>query len=194
MQEFFHGRRRKTGCVTLMLAVVLAAAWVRSLTTLDAVDLRISPDLLSQESFYSTEGCLGIVYEFQSQNPIDRHSESILVTKLSICSPRWNAYDLKSMNRLPAKSRFDSTMMVWLWTHFRFGAGLEEWKFDGGGHCREVYWMIPYLLVVTPLTLLSAYLLLSKPRSPKQSAAPTASSEPASASPSEQLLPESASG
>ena len=36
MREFFSGWKRKTGCLTLLMACVLAAGWVRSLTTEDS--------------------------------------------------------------------------------------------------------------------------------------------------------------
>ena len=37
MGEFFKGWRRKVGCVTLVMACVFAAGWVRSLAIFDVV-------------------------------------------------------------------------------------------------------------------------------------------------------------
>ena len=41
MGEFFHGWRRKTGIVTLMMALVFAAVWVRSQFVWDSFNFKI---------------------------------------------------------------------------------------------------------------------------------------------------------
>ena len=41
MAAFFHGWRRKTGCVTLMMALLLMALWVRSDWQVDVVQTRV---------------------------------------------------------------------------------------------------------------------------------------------------------
>ena len=38
MGDFFHGLRRKTGCVTLAIALMFMGAWVRSLRSFDEIN------------------------------------------------------------------------------------------------------------------------------------------------------------
>lgn len=37
MSSFFHGWRRKAGCVTLVMALIVMTAWIRSLVVTDSV-------------------------------------------------------------------------------------------------------------------------------------------------------------
>lgn len=55
--EFFDGWRRKTGCVTLMMALLLMALWVRS-------DLLVDHVFVRGNVFSSNGGCL--VWDWQS--------------------------------------------------------------------------------------------------------------------------------
>ena len=54
MSTSFQGWRRKAGCVTLVLACVLAMGWIRSLTFYDGIRLRIRGQLVIY--FKSTHG------------------------------------------------------------------------------------------------------------------------------------------
>lgn len=58
MNTYFRGWRRKLGVVTLLLACVFAAAWVRSLRVDDRYFIRGVPDG-EWEYFVSTEGEIG---------------------------------------------------------------------------------------------------------------------------------------
>lgn len=51
----------------------------------------------------------------------------------------------------------------WKWRACGFGKGEVQIIARGGG--TNVLWIVPYWLVVTPITMLSAWSLLSKPRS-----------------------------
>jgi hypothetical protein len=104
MREFFKGWRRKTGVVTLMLACVFMACWVRSQTTYDVLSV-CDCSVLS----YSGDFCFDY-YARPNSHP----------------------------------------------TKWESGAISRDMEFVG----------VPYSFVVLPLTLLSAYLLLSKPRKP----------------------------
>lgn len=61
---------------------------------------------------------------------------------------------------------FDDDGITWHWHFcgFRYGEYLSSRSY---GHL--VLWFVPYWSIVIPLALLSAYLLLSKPRLPKAS-------------------------
>jgi hypothetical protein len=52
MREFFTGWRRRIGCITLLMAVVVTVAWVRSLFIGDYMLLR-GYEILSQEGAIS---------------------------------------------------------------------------------------------------------------------------------------------
>ena len=122
MREVFKGWRRKVGVVTLVMALILMAAWLRSFAIRDT--LRI-PTQESSHYFRSVTGSLqwrrfdstanGIAW--RSYTPAERES-----------APRWEKWD---------------------WS---------DWMFE------DYAWIIPYWSIVIPLTLLSAYLLLWKPR------------------------------
>jgi hypothetical protein len=101
MREFFRGWKRKAGCVTLLLACVFAAGWVRSQNSID--------------SFVISD------FEFVSLN-----------------------------------GRIDFGV---LWRRVSIGIGeFPEY---------HAYKCVYYWSLVLPLTLLSAYLLVSKQRPPK---------------------------
>jgi hypothetical protein len=38
MGDFFHGWRRKAGCVTLVAAMIFMSGWIRSLTRFDVIN------------------------------------------------------------------------------------------------------------------------------------------------------------
>ena len=42
MRDFFHGWRRKVGCIALVLACVVTSAWIRNLTVRDLVRVSCS--------------------------------------------------------------------------------------------------------------------------------------------------------
>ena len=136
MGDFFHGWRRKAGCVTLVMALVLLGAWIRSLQVLDQV--RVSRE-------YQTP-----IYCLQSANG----------------SIRWIVDEARGAE-------------IYLWMSrtrgnaphlFADGTPECEWKFrwlgfGAGKPSRlETIWFIPYWSIVIPLTLLSACLILWKPR------------------------------
>ena len=103
MKDFFHGWRRKAGCVTLVMALAVTGAWVRSNIVEDDLSF-LYPDLQSSEG--------GIEWTFLT----------------------WRRELFKGR--------------------------------EGNWLVRQVYWRVPYGFVATPLTLLSAYLLLGQPRKP----------------------------
>jgi len=65
MGEFFKGWRRKAGCVTLVLACVMAVGWVRSQHFSDFIKYRIAPQhwffIRSNDSRFT----LSILKEYQ---------------------------------------------------------------------------------------------------------------------------------
>ena len=149
MGDFFHGWRRKVGVLTLLLACVLMGGWIRSLTSFEGV-------------------------------AIPRGSGMVSVFGSLLGNLVWGRFDDASMNRIYWESSplpksavqplaFDQAYQV-------------KWQFCGFGHAiRSVsttieakYWFISYWSIVVPLTLLSAFLLLSNPpkATPKKTVEP----------------------
>ena len=125
MSEFFKGWRRKIGGVTLVLACVFAAGWMRSWVTYDAVAYRIGG----------------------RYNVIESELGDVL---WSACDEErsWQEIGWKSCGRRDPKMAF----MVHATISMRYMAtNVSALTLD-------------YRMIVLPLTLVSAFLLLSKPR------------------------------
>ena len=156
MSEFFRGWRRKVGVVTLLMACTLTLIWLRSDVIRDKIDLCPSfywPQLPWYGEIVSLQGSLGWHrYEMESGNGgIGTNSpatfSSFKVKHYFACSPKIE----------------DTLVWQWKWGGFGYGAGKTHLR----GMSAQV-WIIPYWSIVIPLTLLSAYLLLSKPRNSTQ--------------------------
>ena len=151
MGEFFKPWRRKIGCVTLIMACVFAAGWVRSLAIADVSDLsgRYLPKTTSFFQMASTSR--GI--EFRRIWP-KRQGD------YSNRSWGWRSSPIQQ----EVRSR-DFEFEV-EWAKSLCGVGIE------GGSWGKPYMrpglmrimIIHYWSIVIPLTLISSWLLLSKPR------------------------------
>ena len=146
MPPFFYDWRRKIGVMTLVMACVFAAGWVRSRTANDYVIIPTnsagflvgsdihgfcwikSENLDYPEVWYELYGP-GVSFEFNApyQRPIDYNAEAT-------CS-QWLGFQAIQINSNILRVRD-----------------------------RDLKWVLPYWSIVIPLTLLSAWLLLSKPR------------------------------
>ena len=142
MGDFFHGWRSKLGLVTLFMALLFAAGWVRSLFSLEALNLhagRISSVQIISEcqslSFVTIAAShpdprLTSIQYFHDDP--DSHGPRVHLGGMRFGGPPASLFNLQfDMN--------SQTWTVWLFT-------------------------LSYWSIVIPLTLLSAWLLLSKPR------------------------------
>ena len=156
MSEFFKPWRRKVGCVTLAMACVFMAGWVRSRTANDYVLIPTnsagyfvgadshglcwiqSQNLDFPDFWYVVQGP-GVSFEFNAayQRPLDHNAAAT-------CS-QWLGFQIIQIN---------SNIL--------------------GPRSRELKWVLPYWSIVLPLTLLSAYLLLSKQSPINRGEPPTA--------------------
>ncbi len=148
MRTFFQGRRRTAGTVTLVLACVLMAGWVRSLTFIEGVSIPVgmkrSASLVSNDS--------SLVW-------LTQHGDAFFLFPQFI-SRRFSDID----DRL-----FENPFFEWRgkWCGFGFGISVDGTKQVGNQIVQMTpgtVAVIPYWSVVIPLTLISAYLLVSKPR------------------------------
>jgi hypothetical protein len=153
MREFFQGWRRKVGVVTLLMALVLCGLWVRSLSTIDVLAL---PASLLNYTFVSGQGSFAATGNFVfnlRQDSREENGRTIL------------RVEIRQMAKQPNRKEFH-------WWKFN---GSEFRLFRSSSESNGVMPMVPYWSLVLPLTLLSAYLILWKPRTTKLSDQPAIS-------------------
>ena len=142
MGEFFEGWRRKIGVVMLLMALVFVGGWVRSLTIQDS--FLCHRDDHSGFFVNSNQGCLSWnrIHELQPE-------------QLRFAD-RYFTGDAASFDR------FLNNEVNWHWKTcgFEFGETTQH-----NSRVRSEFGVVPYWSIVIPLTLLSAWLLLIKPRS-----------------------------
>lgn len=160
MDTFFHGWRRKMGCVTLLMACALTVGWVRSHVRYDIINLTSGGHSYRFASLFGRYRLIRV--------GLDGRPKKIW----------WTSKDISHITSEDSESWFfnaDGTRVdwegfnvewQWAWGMFSFGAGTRQ----------QVRWEIftfPYWSTAVPLTLLSAHLILGTPR--KRSAASTES-------------------
>jgi hypothetical protein len=187
MSDNFKPWRRKMGVLTLLMACAFSIGWVRSLNGVDF--LGFYSGIYTGHTVISVDGLLGIQHV---KHGTDRwlgvtttfgdwgKGSDLLLNDLppSASSLYWGSpnsvvshsldsngqtiyHGLKPGHRgeFFAKSRISWTNYYGL---FDFG----DYPTDGGGD-KFTLWFVPYWSIVIPLTLLSAWLLLSKPKPAK---------------------------
>lgn len=144
MREFFKGWRRKCGCLALVLACLFMGAWIRSRNIEDEIYFPISktqPVLV-----FSTQGYI-VWGEFTDLDPNDLNGQP----------PHWRSSQLDPKLGTREPMFFQNPAFTWRWWIY----AIVE---DVVPHKRFRFLVIPYWSITIPLTLLSAYLLLWKPR------------------------------
>jgi hypothetical protein len=140
MWAFFYGWRRKAGCVTLLMALALMAGWIRSLSIGDGAVVQF-PHLTHVLS--STGGHFSWMRHAGNFPTSDRITHLQWPVEQKVIHPFIFA-------EIDWQRRFR-------WNGFEMGEG----------HLIGIplmTWTIPYWSLAIPLTLLSAYLILGKPR------------------------------
>ena len=138
--RFFHGWRRKLGVMTLAMACVFTLGWMRSLYFCNGY-LILSDDP-AFHLIYSVPNRFGWVFVKNEGGIIPRHYRS------GERGRRVNAAN-------PESDR----------PYVLIYGPVESTHEVAQAFERGPQWCLPYWSIVIPLTLLSAYLLLSKPRS-----------------------------
>ena len=144
---YFKPLRRKFGVITLVMACVFAAGWVRSLFVFDV--LSIDPGGSRGAGLYSLQSSLSFS-RISRESPPEAETGEFT----PVASPLWQSEPSSNIPPLFENDAFD-----WKWKFCGFGFGIAESPLG-----QEVLSVAPYWSIVIPLTLLSAYLLLSKPR------------------------------
>jgi hypothetical protein len=143
MREFFRDWRRKLGCVMLVFACGLMGMWVRSFQRRDCFVASIWDFHYQWKSF-------GGVTLIERTTP-----DSIL--------PNWHWSQSEVPDEWCLDAFLQSVTADWKWREFHFRSGIIRLQ---GGPNEFWYLIMPYWSLTLPVTLLSAWLLLSKPPQP----------------------------
>ena len=155
MGDYFRGWRRKVGVVTLLLACVFAAAWIRSIGREEGIYLDSNgqtPLMICSRNHFLT-----IIFSRHFTRPV-------VFTQLKLrwldqtCSEETNEEYWTLANagfaNVVTKARTLSGMMIGSAFDTSLSNPLKRWFIS-----------FPYWLITIPLTLVSAYLLVSEPNS-----------------------------
>ena len=142
MGEFFKGWRRKTGVVTLAIACMFMAAWVRS--TISGDEVTYASGATSCRIIALVDGHLAWL-SFDDIRPT-------LVPKF----PYWSAESFQKFDKF-----YNGKSKTWNWRFCGFAVGTAQ---NPG---KTTIFVVSFCSIVIPLTLLSGYLLLAKPRPAK---------------------------
>jgi hypothetical protein len=141
MREFFAGWRKKIGALTLLTACLLMAGWVRSLIVDDIVIIPCGQFVTI--TTISNDHVFGVQYHRRIE-PQNRSS-----------IPSWRRFiDSTKIKRLIA-----DPYITWHQSFCGFRLGETVSSRPG----RLVLCLIPYWFIVIPMTMLSAFLLLTRP-------------------------------
>jgi hypothetical protein len=153
MREFFNDWRRKLGVVTLVMACVFAAWWLRSFRTEDSFFYPNGPYIT--DSLFSIAGSIGWSRDDESVWDMQRDRRD---------------YGFRSRRSVGRPFLMYPEVSQWRWAWYWNGLGCGCGA-DGNGGGADI-WIFPYWSIVTPLVLLSAWLLLTKPRKIRPRAVP----------------------
>lgn len=143
MWDVFHGWKRKVGVATLLIAVAFAGGWARSKLIGDEFEFESGP--ASTQALESFNGSLLWATSIDS----DAHART---------SPfGWHTSPASDYQHL------DDPIYQWDFRALGFGVG-----HFGNNHVGVWIYIVPYWAIAFPLTLLSAFFLLTKPCRPKQ--------------------------
>ncbi|WP_010582800.1 hypothetical protein [Schlesneria paludicola] len=168
--SYFNSWKRKLGAITLLMACVFAAGWVRSNVVVDILHFPVrvkktnSMVCVTWSDLSSMDSTIVWTWLHEEAQDLDAKEKRVDIARASV---RW-----LSRNRNPAfdgalsAHRMQLKQLGWGCCGFGFAyAGVEDDKNEEDWDKIEMrLLLVPYWLIVLPLTLLSAYLLISKPR------------------------------
>jgi hypothetical protein len=168
MREFFHGRRRKLGTATLLIALLFVGGWIRSFVVNDYIIIPRGVEIGDRFlGALGTEDQSLVLYGHRMPIVIEPEPDPEEIRQAS-CGSTISATEPARQESEPADALLVSTgsedatdELIFLeGTSIRFPI-ISGW---GSGHGPVV--KIPFSWIVMPLTLLSVYLLLWNPRKP----------------------------
>ncbi|MDB5343510.1 MAG: hypothetical protein JWP89_1887 [Schlesneria sp.] len=165
MYRFFHGWRRKAGGITLVMACVMMAGWVRSSVICEAFFLRTGKSSIDQ--FYSVRGQTWWIRLHEERGWLShtRFYQSWTYAELRNCNLEditWRCtFGCPKITLVDVPANVPEEL-TWRWKVGEFEVGEFPEKLIG----QKSYLIVPYWSITTPLALVSAYLILWKPRKP----------------------------
>lgn len=144
MQDYFHSWQRRAGIVTLVIACALLGGWLRSFRTLDSLFLH------GNHWRYGISSVDGRIW---------------LINTTPLLGESW--VDWNSREHESEFDPMEGTDIVWRydWAGFHIGTYTRPIPSQTASGKFEVFsLMIPYWAIAMPLALLSAYLIVLKPR------------------------------
>jgi hypothetical protein len=146
MWSVFHGWRRKFGCVTLAMASIVMVLWVRSFLADDRIEMWRGRTL---DAYVSVSGTIRWAHYRPQPFGYDGRYET-KVASIPINGSRSHDDFWMQWN----------TIWRWRWGDFDFGTGrsITDPQVD------VERWAIPHWSLAVPMAILSACLLLWKPR------------------------------
>ena len=141
MMGYFKPLRRKMGFMVLLLVLPLMALWIRSCSRIDIVDF--DTEKLIHHTVRSDSGCM-IWFKHQGLN----FPEYFAV-------PKWYS--------VPIENKRSMAPEPIVWRFQLWGIGRGEIVDDFLSYRCDVV-SLPYWSIIFPLTVMSAWLLLSRPR------------------------------
>lgn len=142
MREFFHGWRRKTGCVTLVMACAAMGMWIRSRVVGDSLTIPANHSVIGLSSLRERVIWQRLWYS----DGIDLAAQKTF---------RHHSWKLTSPESDPREIDYDWHIEF---LGFNFYSGTIK-----PDSLSSHLWSIPYGAITIPLTMLSAYLILWKP-------------------------------
>ena len=148
MWEFIRGWKRKVGIVTLLMACVVMVEWIRSMTNSTQFSIRTEK-----------HACVGI----RSANQVF----GFFYWRFNDPSMNWDAYGHVEFVVYPFAEQ--PGLKNWPDGISRWRIGDFGWQDSSiGPNHRMVEFIAPHWCIAVPLTLISLWLLLSKPRPSNQ--------------------------
>ena len=144
MGYFFQGWRRKSGMLSLVLALLLVVGWTRSFSMLDGVAFAPNQDTYIEVISKCSRISITMLIDPGRDHASDSTFQIVFSRKL--LPPEYDDPHYRTLYH-------------------------KHWMFCGLEYGRDTYkdgykvnvWVVPYWSLVTPVTVLSAYLLLRNP-------------------------------
>jgi hypothetical protein len=158
--DFFRSWRRKTGCALLILACVLTSAWIRSQQVIDIVSFPAVPSFSNGiGSGQLISWNRGVIWALVRNTS----GEGLYLPRLTTLYSSNLAY--QQITEDLDENVFNNPLIQWKIRFNGIGYGESDATCNDGS--RNLIFLVPYCCMVTPLTLISAWLLLSKSRPSK---------------------------
>ena len=160
MGEYFKGWRRKIGVVTLLMASVFMGCWIRSLSCDDVLDAWVTRNSCCH--FISSNSSLAVSYAWEQA---DEPNVKIQILP-AIQEALMDSSKLVDWKSFPLEETVEETAVdyfAWDWDFRGISFAAEN---HDPIHVRAL--LVPDAYIVVPLTLISFWLLFSKPRNSNQ--------------------------